>query len=797
MVVSRLVELCGTAGLRLRVLDGPWQAELTAWHGDLVGTSVIDPTVPVLVLGDLGFFGTAADRACWRRTARRLRRQAVRLAALVPCPIRRWDRPLARAWNAMPWERSSTSAHGTSERRAGALLRLLAPTALVQPGLVRALRRLLPAIEADASTEVDVWRHADVQAADVHGLVLKTEASARWREQFAKEVEPRLQADVSRLIQRWHGNWRAELIHAETIAWMALRSIAHEIADPPGRPAEAEAFAAKVAATLDGDDAASAMAMHYSRHMTGALPDQAYADIPALATVWSLAYEGVAGARLPSTIDPGKRPVRWRPGPRLWTVRQRGDLLVLFPAAADGSWTDREPGSPVATLTAAVPEIWVQRGQDARPTRSLLEPGTTIALAAGERIRLRSDCGEVTLGVWEREPWAVAVGRDCFGLWAAFEVEGVQQRMRWIPPGRFLMGSHESEAGRFDDEGPQHWVTLTKGYWLGDTPVTQALWRVVMGENPSTFRSDDRPVEQVSWDDCEKFIGQLNRRLDGLFIRLPTEAEWERACRAGTTAATWIGDLMLQTERDAPELDAIAWYRTNSGVDFELGNAVDLSNSTGQHHTRAGTHPVGRKLANPYGLHDMLGNIFEWCQDAADNPLGDRYTSNAVEDPVSPNRGSFRIYRGASWRHDAILVRAASRDGNARGYRNDNLGLRLVADHEPAPSKLPATQSAEQHKRAPRGRRATEPRWVSAPTSPSITPPPHSAASARTVLPSPSGVVVTRPAVIVGAPARPGVIPRIRKAGEHEGRGFGQGLVSEMSLDDVILAYLSEDADDK
>jgi RNA polymerase sigma factor (sigma-70 family) len=676
MVIRRLVDVCGAAAIRLRVLDAAWQAELAAWHGEFVGSASVDPAVPVLVLGDLACFGAASDRACWHRTARRLRRDGVRLAALVPGPVARWDRALAHTWNAMPWERPAGVARGTPDARAAALLRLVAPTALAQPGLLRALRRLLPAAEADASTEVDVWRHADVQAADVNGLALRPEAARRWRDRFATEVEPPLRAEVRRLIDAWHGHWRGELIHAETLAW-----IAHGLPEPPGGPDEARAFVAKVAATLAVDDGAESRAVvtHYGRHLTAPLPDQAYTAVPALATVWSLAYDGVAGVPLPSTIDPDKRAVREQPSPHRWVVRQRGDALVLDPAAADGSWADCGPGSPVATLTVAKREIWVQRG-DLPPRRTLLDPGTAIAAMPGERIRLRSDCGEVTLAVWERATWAVAFGRDRYGLWAAFEVQGVEHRMRWIPPGRFLMGSPPSEDGRWPDEGPQHEVTITQGYWLGEAPVTQALWVAVMGKNPSRFVSDDRPVETVSWADCQTFIGRLNKRLDGLETRLPTEAEWERACRAGTTTATWVGDVMQPGENDAPELDAIAWYSGNSGVDFELDDGHDSSNwPEKQHpHTRAGTHAVGRKAPNPYGLYDMLGNVFEWCQDTAEDARCHPYTSEAAVDPVSRGQGPDRINRGGSWDSDARYVRAVYRSARPRGRRIGSLGFRLA-----------------------------------------------------------------------------------------------------------------------
>jgi len=314
----------------------------------------------------------------------------------------------------------------------------------------------------------------------------------------------------------------------------------------------------------------------------------------------------------------------------------------------------------------------------------------------------------------ESASWAVAGGRDRYGLWAAFEVDGVQQRLRWIPPGRFLMGSPPTEAGRWEDEGPQRWVTITKGYWLGETPVTQALWRAVMKSNPSHFVSDDRPVEQVSWDDCGEFIERLNRSLDGLVTRLPSEAEWERACRAGTTAATWVGDLTLRGEHDAPELDAIAWYGGNSGVGFDLDNGYHSSDwPEKQHpHARAGTRPVGQRHANPYGLHDILGNVYEWCQDAAKGwkePYP--YASEPAVDPVSPDAGSSRVYRGGSWLSYARYVRAAIRDAFERSSRYDSLGFRLAGGQESAPSPLAgAPRSGDAPPKTKPARPATPPK---------------------------------------------------------------------------------------
>lgn len=253
-------------------------------------------------------------------------------------------------------------------------------------------------------------------------------------------------------------------------------------------------------------------------------------------------------------------------------------------------------------------------------------------------------------------PWASEWGQDRFGVFVGFRVGDVQQRMRWIPAGTFLMGSPKGERGRFAHEGPQHQVTLTRGSWLGDTPVTQALWKAVTGENPSGFESPDHPVEQVSWDDCERFCKALTELVPGSGFRLPTEAEWEHACRAGTTAATYGGE--LEDEKRAPVLEPIAWYD---------------GNSDGQ------THPVKQKQPNAWGLYDMLGNVWEWCQDGMRD-----YSSDALQDPKGPMRtGGFRVNRGGSWLDLARCVRAAYRNGRHPSYRVDDLGVRLARDQAP------------------------------------------------------------------------------------------------------------------
>ena len=238
--------------------------------------------------------------------------------------------------------------------------------------------------------------------------------------------------------------------------------------------------------------------------------------------------------------------------------------------------------------------------------------------------------------------WASAWGEDVFGAWTAFELEGVEQRMRWIPPGRFRMGSPEDEPGRWEDEGPQHEVTLTRGFWLGETAVTQELWGAVMGSNPSSFQDDpQRPVEQVSWEDCRAFFEAAERLLPGLGLRFPTEAEWEYACRAGTTARYAFGDEISKEQ-----------------ANFESDETV----------------PARRYPPNPWGLYEMHGNVYEWCQDF----WQDRYRPGAVVDPSGPDESAGRVIRGGSWFHDARLVRSAYRNWYEPDVRNDYLGLRLA-----------------------------------------------------------------------------------------------------------------------
>lgn len=246
----------------------------------------------------------------------------------------------------------------------------------------------------------------------------------------------------------------------------------------------------------------------------------------------------------------------------------------------------------------------------------------------------------------------------------------------YIPPGTFMMGSPSNEPGRDDDE-IQHRVTLTRGFYLQATEVTQGQWKAVMGVNPSQFRNcgDDCPVEMLAWHDVQEFIRRLDKRASGSRYRLPTEAEWEYACRAGSSTAIYTGDLRILGKRNAPALNAIAWYGGNSCVDYPGGSNCSGWKERQYSCSKCSPHPVGQKEPNAWGLYDMIGNMYEWCQD-----WYGKYPSGALTDPTGPVSGTRRVSRGGSWDYHARSCRSANRNHFSPRYKKYYLGFRLVRE---------------------------------------------------------------------------------------------------------------------
>ena len=246
------------------------------------------------------------------------------------------------------------------------------------------------------------------------------------------------------------------------------------------------------------------------------------------------------------------------------------------------------------------------------------------------------------------------------GVPVQFTVNGVSFEMMPCPAGMFTMGSPAGKLGHRDNE-IQHEVMLTRSFLMGKFPVTQELYEAVTGANPSEFKGARKPVECVFWEEADDFCTRLNRLLDGQLpagyrFALPTEAQWEHACRAGGSGSvgrTARGDLDVTSEEgECPNLDAVAWYDSNSGD---------------------GTHEVGQKEPNVWGLYDMHGNVWEWCRDwYEDDYAGDPEFLQGQE------TGAFRVRRGGGWNGSAECCRAAGRYFYGSSFRYYFLGFRLA-----------------------------------------------------------------------------------------------------------------------
>lgn len=381
-----------------------------------------------------------------------------------------------------------------------------------------------------------------------------------------------------------------------------------------------------------------------------------------------------------------------------------GDFYFIPPTGATAVNADPPPtatrerqfGTLVVTATQTGTEIFID-GKSQGVAESKGEKFRVEKLTAGRTVEVRGQLKgrDPFVKQIEIEPnREVQVGVECALPRFFINAAGIQ--CLFIPNGSFVRGSDLADeqrwtrevfakygrSARFGDQSPRHQVTLTRDFFIGRYEVTQSQWRYVAGKlpkinrdlkpAPSGFAGDSLPVETVSWHDCQEFLLRLNALKDGFEYGLPTEAEWEYACRAGTT-----GDF-------AGNLDAMAWYANNSGnavidsyrayyIDakgdpFVLRDQILIPNG-------CRTHPVGQKLANAFGLFDMHGNVYEWCQDF----YSGSFTSAPVTDPVASSFSYYRVLHGGGWYSDAHNCRAAERYWLSPDDAYNYVGLRIVA----------------------------------------------------------------------------------------------------------------------
>ena len=303
-------------------------------------------------------------------------------------------------------------------------------------------------------------------------------------------------------------------------------------------------------------------------------------------------------------------------------------MLVMFASiAAQAQGYDDE----CRDMLRRVKETYAEKGeQEAQRKIELLCGGCSESICKEAR-------------AWLREQKNKRRNNNSFNE-QTFTVKGVEFKMIKVEGGTFSMGATSEQINYDNDEKPVHSVTLSD-YYIGETEVTQELWEAVMGSNPSGFKGNNqRPVENVDWDDCQEFIKELNR-LTGKKFRLPTEAEWEYAARGGKYSRGY-------KYSGSNNADEVAWYARNSG---------------------SKPHSVKTKKANKLGLYDMSGNVYEWCND-----WYGRYQSYSQTNPTGPLEGENRVSRGGSWSDNDGDVRVSNRRHNRPGYSFITIGLRLA-----------------------------------------------------------------------------------------------------------------------
>ena len=638
----------------------------------------LPPQVPpgvdaVLVLSDLGLCATdnpAATANSWIAWVRALTSRGVVVQAWVPVSAQRLPTALARELPCVPWHESSRFRPSRGTTQAGAadackhqtadwMARLwprLAMAQRIEPALLRRAR-LLAGGKGQPEWEASLWDASDQHVAGEQVIQLWPARVAAWRQAFT-QLDADTQLQVWRMFTAQHSHLPRSTLVIERLIWAAyakpeavieVREALDHAEDWFRRMAEQEAGNSILhwqTAQAGEDHALHAAFLHgmvarngddlnftgrYAKHyapLALAVGRMEGRGVTAEAWIKAMPPAWPAVDRLPFSLQLHHRPEgafieKWRDASPQTALPPAHARRALLPQAARHS------------------QLWQAHGQTTPQWLGPQQPAGPGAL----HFRDSEGRHRLQLDALRRADWQHALGCDRYGVFCEVHVKGMRLRFRYLPPATYLQGSPQGTG--YDDQHPQHPVTLTQGLWLAETPCTQALWQAVMGKNPSDFKQGEdaqrRPAEQVSWDAVQTFLKALQRLLPpGCEAMFPTESQWEYACRAGTQTAYWWGN--------EPDDARVNWNKQHKG-----------------------TTPVDHFPPNPWGLYDMHGNVLEWCADGRRD-----YADSPERDPEGPGDGVFSVVRGGSWFDHPIIARAAYRDSRLRGVAHQFGGFRFA-----------------------------------------------------------------------------------------------------------------------
>jgi len=644
---------------------------------------LLSSATPLFILSDLGVYEASGQVSRdWLNFGRWLHQQGCRPHVLLPAPTRYISDALSRCFQVIPWDRFSSlqvlSPTGLSREQiytiqkadtvmAERFLELLSVAVEIEPRLLRALRYQLPHPQPlGVAAELLAWNYPEVERLTTH-IEFKPEYSAHCRAALQERLQqqPELAKAFYQLVTCQLAN-QFLLDYSTTVSLCAVGA----------EPQDAQLIAAErylqqfiLAVHTESDQRGLA---YQGQYLLAQQPDTLKSEKAYYSSLWA-----ILSRCHPSTAS---RPA-WlnhqaanaflvsTGGMQTYRLVQVGEWFYL---GTDAALQTLQPTGfklafyPLASISTAQQLVIEQRAE------VLLDHYLSVSdclqfspSAEPWQLHIGGECW--TLAGLARPAWAGAVHCDVRGMQLAIEPTGadefgdyfdlvfqnIPQRFRYIPSQTFLMGSPSNELGRSSDE-TQHPVTLTQGYWLADTTVTQVLWQAVMGKNPSHFKGELLPVEQVSWRDSQAFIQALSQAFPALSIRLPTEAEWECACRAGTTTAFSFGaKAELNVER------------------------VNYSGEWDSYNTNGATKPVKSYPPNAWGLYEMHGNVLEWCNDY----YGGDYGAKPQTDPRGASLGEQRVFRGGSWVYFGRYCRSANRNRNSPDYGFNGIGFRFALGH--------------------------------------------------------------------------------------------------------------------